>query len=218
METVRLEKVTFGYGEVPVLEEADFAVRKGDYILLTGENGSGKSTLLRLILGELRPQKGSVRLFQKDPEKALRENKIGYVPQNSISRNADFPATVEEIMVTGLYKRGLGFSLRREKKKCLDRLEQLGMQEVFHQRIGKLSGGQQQRVMLARAMVGDPDFLILDEPTAGVDAASVLRLYGLLEQWNKEGLTILMVSHDDPSCCKGATDILKMKQGRITKL
>lgn len=218
MEMIRLDRVTFCYREIPVLKEADLLMEQGDYVVLTGENGSGKSTLLKLILGERKPQKGQIRLLQKEILQALKEGKVGYVPQNSISQNASFPATVQEVMRTGLYRKVSRFQVGRERQICLDMLERLGMAETFHKKIGELSGGQQQRVMLARAMAGDPKLLILDEPTAGVDAVSVETLYRLLEEWNKEGLTILLVTHDDSAECKGATKILRMKQGRITEV
>ena len=198
MEVIQMKDVSFHYtGDVPILENVNICLNSGDYAILTGENGSGKSTFLKLLLGELEPDQGTVEIFGKKIGKAdFKELKIGYVPQNSISGNKDFPATIEEVMMTGLYR---PFKKRLSRKACRQKitvaLTELGMESFLKRRIGELSGGQQQRVMLARVLAADPGLLILDEPTVGVDSVSLEALAKVLQKKNEEGLTILMVTH-----------------------
>lgn len=219
MEIIYIENVTFRYADVPVLKEASFKIQSGEYAILTGENGSGKSTLLKILLGELSPHKGIVKLFGSDI--GFGGMKIGYVPQNSISRNQSFPGTVKEIMMTGLYeplgkRKRTGRAAREQILKTLSELE---MQDYFSQPIGELSGGQQQRVMLARALAGEPNLLVLDEPTAGMDSTSMEALCKVLEKRSKEqGLTILMVTHGDTTKFTGADRFLKVGEGRVLEL
>lgn len=221
MEAVSIKNVTFRYVDVPILKEVNLNIRQGDYAILKGENGSGKSTLLKLLLGELNPQQGTVEIFGKDPSRGFSEIRVGYVPQNSINKNQSFPATVEEIMMTGLYQ-----PVWRRKlsgKKCREQiihaLAELEMEQFSKNRIGELSGGQQQRVMLARALVGNPELLILDEPTAGMDGASLKSLCGVLNRQNREqGLTIVMVTHGNTGDFIGAGRFLRAEEGRILEL
>ena len=191
MEVIQMKDVSFHYtGDVPILENVNICLNSGDYAILTGENGSGKSTFLKLLLGELEPDQGTVEIFGKKIGKAdFKELKIGYVPQNSISGNKDFPATVEEVMMTGLYR---PFKKRLSRKACRQKitvaLTELGMESFQKRRIGELSGGQQQRVMLARVLAADPGLLILDEPTVGVDSVSLEALAKVLQKRTKKDL------------------------------
>ncbi|MCD8155185.1 MAG: metal ABC transporter ATP-binding protein [Clostridiales bacterium] len=221
VDVITMEQVTFNYGEEPVLDQVNLRVEEGEYVLLTGENGSGKSTLLRILIGELKPLSGVTCIFGEDVSKVFKGAKIGYVPQNSISRNQNFPATVEEIMMTGLYGEIGRFRLpgKEHRRRVREALAAQGMEEYIHHRIGALSGGQQQRVMLARALAADPKLLILDEPTAGVDAASVKVLYQTLHQINeREGVTIFMITHGNTKECEGAGRVLRLEEGRLTEV
>lgn len=220
MEVIQMKDVSFHYtGDVPILENVNICLNSGDYAILTGENGSGKSTFLKLLLGELEPDQGTVEIFGKKIGKAdFKELKIGYVPQNSISGNKDFPATVEEVMMTGLYR---PFKKRLSRKACRQKitvaLTELGMESFLKRRIGELSGGQQQRVMLARVLAADPGLLILDEPTVGVDSVSLEALAKVLQKKNEEGLTILMVTHGNTKIFAGANRHLRAEEGGITE-
>ena len=220
MEVIQMKDVSFHYtGDVPILENVNICLNSGDYAILTGENGSGKSTFLKLLLGELEPDQGTVEIFGKKIGKAdFKELKIGYVPQNSISGNKDFPATVEEVMMTGLYR---PFKKRLSRKACRQKitvaLTELGMESFLKLRIGELSGGQQQRVMLARVLAADPGLLILDEPTVGVDSVSLEALAKVLQKKNEEGLTILMVTHGNTKLFFGVNRHFKADEGGITE-
>ncbi|TCS77084.1 zinc transport system ATP-binding protein [Muricomes intestini] len=221
MKIVSIKDLTFRYVDVPVLKKVNLDIRQGDYAILTGENGSGKSTLLKVLLGELSPQQGTAEVFGKDPVRGFARIKIGYVPQNSIYRNQSFPATVEEIMMTGLYQPiwRRKFSGKMCRKQIMHALTELEMEEFSKHRIGELSGGQQQRVMLARALEGNPELLILDEPTAGMDTVSLKSLCQVLDRRNREQkLTIIIVTHGNTGDFVGAGRFLKAEEGRILEL
>lgn len=218
MDAIRLENICFSYRDNPVLKDASISMKMGEYIALTGENGSGKSTALKLIIGELHPQSGNIFLFEKEPSEVLKRERIGYVPQNSISQNQNFPATVQEVMRTGLYACKRHFSPKEGDRRSLEMLKTLGMQDAFSKKIGELSGGQQQRVMLARALVSSPKLLILDEPTAGIDKDSICELYKILNELHQEGLSILMVTHGNLSACQGVEKVFRVKEGRFQEL
>ena len=221
MEEIRMEHVTFSYQDTPVLTDLNLSVKAGEYVVLTGENGSGKSTLMKLLTGEQKPDSGMIKVFDHLVTEAFHDKRIGYVPQNSISRNQGFPATVEEVMMTGLYG-AIGhfrFPRKQHREWVRQKLREFDMEEFAKQRIGDLSGGQQQRVMLARAMAGCPKLLLLDEPAAGVDANRVEMLYELLQKINEAShVTILMITHGDLESCSGASRILRLREGRLETL
>ncbi|MDI3269848.1 MAG: metal ABC transporter ATP-binding protein [Bacillota bacterium] len=198
-EAVRVEDVSFRYTDRDVLQHVSFSLKVGDMLGLVGPNGSGKSTLLRLMVGLLPLRRGKVYWFGQ-PLASFRERwRIGYVPQRAGSFMSGFPATVEEVVQMGLVgKAGLLRPLGRQgRERALAALEEVGMADFFRWTIGALSGGQQQRVLIARALVADPDILILDEPTVGVDHEAEERFYDLLHRLHRErSLTIIMVSHD----------------------
>ncbi|OLS35776.1 zinc ABC transporter ATP-binding protein [Alkalihalophilus pseudofirmus] len=196
---VEIKDVSFRYGNRVVLENITLPIKKGAFLGLVGPNGSGKSTLIKTILGLKKPQSGEVYLFGERVDKFKKWDKIGFVSQKANSFNSGFPATVFEVVSMGLYgKVGLfRFLNRNHKEKVRQAIESVGMTEYLNQNIGELSGGQQQRVFIARALVSDPELLILDEPTVGVDAKSVKSFYDMLSHLNREkGITLLMVTHD----------------------
>ncbi|GAB6157093.1 metal ABC transporter ATP-binding protein [Desulfotomaculum varum] len=199
LPVVELKNVSFTYGCHPVLNQINLTINSGEAVGLVGPNGSGKTTLLKIILGQLKPQTGSVQLFGQDINKLKDRYKIGYVSQRAVHFNTQFPATVREVVASGrVAGRGIFRLLTRNDYSRVDRvLELVGLRELSHQPVSILSGGQQQRVFIARALVAEPVILILDEPTVGVDQASQASLYKLLYRLNQtEQMTLLIVSHE----------------------
>lgn len=187
--------VTVRYGQVTALEGVSLAVPAGAMAALVGPNGAGKSTLLKTMLGLMKPDAGEVRILGERIADA--RQRIGYVPQRS-TVNWDFPADTLDVVTMGLFHR-LGLFRRpgtKERRKALDALAKVGMEDLAHRPIGQLSGGQQQRVFLARALVQEPDLYMLDEPLAGVDAASEAAIVAVLKELNSEGKTVVAVHHD----------------------
>ncbi|MDI6601046.1 MAG: metal ABC transporter ATP-binding protein [Thermoanaerobacteraceae bacterium] len=205
---LELKDVTFGYTSVPVLEDVNFEVERGDYMAIIGPNGAAKSTLMKIALGELTPWKGTVRLFGEDIRRFNDWGRVGYLSQYAAHINTAFPATVEEIVMTGMreWLRPIGGGkLHRRAENVLD---MVGMGSVKHKLIGELSGGQRQRVFLARLLIGSPEIIFMDEPTTGVDAIAEAEFYELLDDTQKVyNLTIVMVSHDINAILKRATKV-----------
>lgn len=199
LPVVEVNGVTFSYDRQTVIEDINLSVPAGAFLGLVGPNGSGKSTLMKMILGLLKPDQGHVRLFDQDIKHFHDWSKIGFVSQKANSFNSGFPATVFEVVSMGLYgKMGLfRFMTKKYKDKVFEALKQVNMQDFAKINIGELSGGQQQRVFIARALVSEPDLLILDEPTVGVDAESVAYFYDMLKRLNRDrGITLVLVTHD----------------------
>ena len=175
------------------LESVNLSIEKRDLILIVGPNGGGKTTFLKLMLGLLHPDNGEIRIFGKSPESM--RNRIGYMPQYT-HFDPHFPVTVTDIVLMGrLERRRCGPYSGFDKDKALRALNTVGLADVSKKLFSELSGGQRQRVLIARAIVSEPDLLLLDEPTANVDALTEAKLFDLLQELNKE-MTILMVSHD----------------------
>ena len=191
---ITVENLGFSYGDNPVLVGVDLTVAAGEFLGLVGPNAGGKSTLLKLILGLLAPQTGRIQVLGRPPRAARRQ--LGYVPQYPTFPR-DFPISVEQVVLMG--RLGLGSQLgwyrpadRAAVRAALAEVEAL---DLAPRRIGTLSGGQLQRVLLARALVGEPRILILDEPTANIDQRVEGDIFELLARLNAR-LTILVVSHD----------------------
>ena len=196
---IEIKKLFYRYEKDAVLEDINITVPHGSFLAIVGPNGSGKSTLLKLILGLLKPQKGEIHLFGQEINKFKDWHKIGYVSQKANSFNTGFPATVSEVVESGLTKKlGMFKSFKKEHaQKVLEALDAVGMTKFSNRNIGELSGGQQQRVFIARALVSEPSLLILDEPTVGVDAENVSNFYQMLGELNKSReITLLLVTHD----------------------
>ncbi|WP_420812947.1 metal ABC transporter ATP-binding protein [Peribacillus acanthi] len=207
---IQVKDLSYKYESDIVLEHINLTVDKGSFLGIVGPNGSGKSTLLKLLLGLIKIQQGEIRLFETDIKQFKDWDKIGYVSQKANSFNSGFPATVYEVVASGLTKK-LGlfkFQTKQHKEKILDALESVGMISFWNRNIGELSGGQQQRVFIARALVSDPELLILDEPTVGVDAQNVKQFYTMLEDLNHTlGITLLLVTHDIGSVSEKVTHV-----------
>lgn len=207
---LEMKDVDFGYGQQPVLEGINMNVPPGSFLGLVGPNGSGKSTLMKLLLGLLKADTGEVRLFGEEVKSFKKWSKVGFVSQKANSFNSGFPATVFEVVSMGLYgKVGLFRFLNKEhKRRVKEAVAQVGMEDFMYHNIGKLSGGQQQRIFIARALVSEPDLLILDEPTVGVDAQSVTNFYEMLKELNvNKGITLILVTHDIGAMSDYVTDI-----------
>jgi len=198
---------SYGGGE-PAVESVSFQIQKGDFAAILGPNGSGKTTLLRLALGLLKPSRGSVELFGEPSGRFRDWSRVGYVPQRLEGLGTRFPATVEEIVEQGLYQGfdPLSMFRRRGRKKVYDALEIAGISDLRQRPIESLSVGQRQRALIARAIVGDPDLLCLDEPVSGVDAVGRDRFHELISSLNSEyGMTVFLISHDIGAVMQGAS-------------
>lgn len=187
--------LTVTYGEKPVLFSIDFVVPSGGMMAIVGPNGAGKSTLIKAALSIVPRVSGDVTSFGR-PVSEVR-HRIAYVPQRA-SVDWDFPATVRDVVMMGLYREiGLfRFAGKQHRQKALACLERVGMAGFADRQIGQLSGGQRQRVFLARALAQDADLYIMDEPFAGVDAATERAIVAVLKELNAAGKTIICVHHD----------------------
>jgi zinc transport system ATP-binding protein len=191
---IDINNVSFSYGGPPALEHIDLSVGKNEFLGVVGPNGGGKSTLLKLILGLLKPDTGKITVLGKKPEKG--RELIGYVPQHSRIKR-DFPITVEDTVLLGrLGKTNSFWGYSKQDKEIIEQaLNETEISALRHRRLSTLSGGQFQRVLIARALVGDPEILILDEPTSNIDLRMEEDIFDLLKKLN-ERATIIIVSHD----------------------
>ncbi|WP_175639784.1 metal ABC transporter ATP-binding protein [Metabacillus schmidteae] len=196
---VEIKDLNFTYERQRVLEDINLTIEKGSFLGLVGPNGSGKTTLLKCLLGLLKPQQGEIKLFGQQIQKFKNWHEIGFVSQKANSFNTGFPASVFEVVSSGLTSR-LGmfkFMNRQDRTKVYEAIEAVGLSAFTKRNIGEMSGGQQQRAFIARAIVSNPKLLILDEPTVGVDAQTVQNFYDMLLTLNKDlGITLLLVTHD----------------------
>ncbi len=193
--SIEIHNLTVAYQKRPVLWDIDFTVPEGHLIGILGPNGSGKTTLLRTIMGLIRPSSGYVRLFDQSLEQV--RSRISYVPQRE-SVDWDFPISVQEVVEMGRYRKGK--LLRRlsstDKELARKALDKVGMSDFAKRQISQLSGGQQQRIFVARALAQQADLYLMDEPFAGVDAASEEAILTLLQEMKQQGKTVLIVHHD----------------------
>lgn len=206
MAYITVKDLAVGYDRIAIEEHINFKVEKGDYLCIVGENGSGKSTLMKTLLG-LRPSIAGEIVMGDD----LKPGEIGYLPQQTEVQK-DFPASVKEIVISGCQvKCGLRpFYNKEEKKLAEENMEKMGITALANRSFRALSGGQKQRVLLARALCATGKLLVLDEPVAGLDPKVTAQMYELIESLNKEGITIIMVSHDMEAALQYSTHILHM--------
>lgn len=228
---IETQSLSFSYEKgQPVLEDINFKVTKGEFLGLVGPNGSGKTTLMKIILGLQKNYEGEVRIFNEQLSNFNSWNKIGYVPQK-YSRKEQFPATVQELL--DLNKTPSKPDITREEI-----IEMLKIENILDKKFMELSGGQQQRVMVALSLLKNPEILILDEPSVGVDVQTQGEFYEFLHKLNKEhNITIILISHDvgmisehtdevmllnNSICCKGKTselpELLEMAYGDDFKI
>jgi len=194
---VDVEHAVVSYGGRAVLEDVSLAVAPSEVVAILGANGSGKSTLVRSALGLIPLTRGDVRLFGEPLRKFRGWRRIGYVPRR-VGAGGGVPATVGEVVASGrLARRGLLRPARSADRRAVDdALTAVGLADRVREPVSTLSGGQQQRVLIARALAGAPELLVLDEPTAGVDAASQEAFAGALRRFVERGGTVLFVAHE----------------------
>ena len=203
MPQIICENASLGYENRPIVKNLSFTVNAGDYLCILGENGSGKSTLMKTILNLTPPLAGSIRMED------LKSTEIGYLPQQTQVQR-DFPASVQEIVLSGFQGRcGLRpFYTKAEKALASENLERMGMAQFARKCYRDLSGGQQQRVLLARALCATRKGLLLDEPVSGLDPKATAQMYEIIAELHREGITIIMISHDLNAALDDATHVL----------
>ncbi len=205
MSIIRCEDLTLGYEGTAIINDLNFSVNTGDYLCIVGENGSGKSTLMKTLLKLKNPMSGNVIL-----DEGLTQKDIGYLPQQTVVQK-DFPAKVKEIVLSGCQSRGAFKLFYNSEDKALahENMERMSITDLAERSYKELSGGQQQRVLLARALCAARKVLLLDEPVAGLDPMVTEQMYELIDELNKkDGITIIMISHDIHAAMKYASNIL----------
>ena len=204
MALLTARSLSLGYDGDSILDDLSFTVNPGDYLCIVGENGSGKSTLMKTILGLTDPVSGEIVAGD-----GLRKNEIGYLPQQTIVQR-DFPASVFEIVISGCQGRmGLRpFYNKEEKALAKENMELMGIYDLADSCYRELSGGQQQRVLLARALCATRRILLLDEPVSGLDPKVTAEMYSLIAALNRDGITVIMISHDIYAAMQYASHIL----------
>ena len=208
--------MTVFYDQKPAVFSVDASFRKGRMTAIVGPNGAGKSTLLKATLGLVKPLSGSVEVFGA-PLDAMRR-RVAYVPQRA-SVDWDFPARVSDVVAMGLYG-DLGLLGRftgAHRRRVTDCLTRVGMEDFANRQIGQLSGGQQQRVFLARALAQDADLYLLDEPFAGVDAATEKAIIAVLKSLRDEGKTVIAVHHDLATVPEYFDDVLILNVRKVAE-
>ena len=211
---LRLRDVSLGYRGRPILEHVDLEIARGEFVALLGANGSGKTTLLRGIVGLLPVMAGTL---EYDFDRA--KSPLGYVPQRE-SLDPTFPLTVSEVVVMGTYARlpPLRRVGRREREIAARALDLVGLGAIGGQRFASLSGGQTQRALIARALAAEPMFLLLDEPTAGVDREATAAIMAVVSRLNRDhGLTVLLVTHQLRMLQGLASTVFWVQDGRVTR-
>ena len=201
------DNLTLGYNSNVILENVSFSVEKGDYLCIIGENGSGKTTLMKTILRLEKPLKGQISTGD-----GVLPDEIGYLPQQTQVQR-DFPASVWEIVLSGCQSRcgKRPFYIKEEKQLAVEAMKRMEITDLAKRCYRELSGGQQQRVLLARALCAAQKMLLLDEPVSGLDPSVTQEMYELIEQLHKDGITIMMITHDVEAAKKYATKILKVQ-------
>ena len=207
MSLITCRDLVLGYEDGPIVRNLNFTVSKGDYLCIIGENGSGKTTLMKTLLGLLKPYGGEV-LFGD----GLKQEMIGYLPQQTLVQK-DFPASVWEVVLSGRQNHlGKHFFYRKNDYETAEKqMERLQITSLKKRSYRHLSGGQQQRVLLARALCATDQLLVLDEPVTGLDSQITRIMYDTIESLHKDGMTVIMISHDIDAALKYATHILSLE-------
>ncbi|MDP3967723.1 MAG: ABC transporter ATP-binding protein [Nocardioides sp.] len=204
-------------GGRPVLRGIDLSVHRGEVVAILGTNGSGKSTLVRTCLGLVPTTRGEVRLFGTPPSRFDAWHRVGFVPQRATAA-AGVPASVQEVVASGRLSRRPFWrpAGRADRRRVAEVLETVGLADRAHDNVATLSGGQQQRVLIARALAGEPELLVLDEPTAGVDLESQQALADTLRRLLASGATVVVVAHELGPLASLVDRVVVMQDGRVS--
>ncbi len=197
---IHVEHLIFERGNEQIIHDFSFEIQEGDYVGIIGPNGGGKTTLLKLLLGLIKPSHGSIRVFGESPTQKSVRRQIGYMPQRGGNIDPQFPATVEEVI-----------DISKHVHAGKQVLKDLDITHLLHRPLFQLSGGERQKVMLARALMRKPKILYLDEPVDGLDPASRDEFYAMLRKLNRNGLTIVFVSHDVHTVAEEANAAICLK-------
>lgn len=218
IEALSVKGLCSGYQGADVLQDLTFAVHSGDYVGVVGPNGSGKSTLVKSILGLIKPEKGAISLFGTPFAQFRDWRRIGYLPQGLQFFNPNFPATVAEVVRLGRLA-AKGFPRRFDRNDAAAVAKTLQWMDIAHiadKMIGELSGGLRQRVLLARALVNEPELLVLDEPTTALDPETREHFYQLIADMNRErNTTVILITHDTGTIGRYATKLLYLDKRMI---
>ncbi len=210
---ITLDQVGVAYAGDPVLQGVSLAVGRGDFMAITGPNGGGKTTMLRLMLRLLQPTSGRVAYWDQGQE--VPALKFGYLPQKT-AIDSRFPVTVEQVVAMGLKLPGMRRLTAAERQLVEGTIALMGLGDVAHHAIGALSGGQLQRTLLGRAIIGNPDVLVLDEPLSYVDKQFEQRLYDIVAQQSRHS-TVILVSHELSVISGMANRHIIVENGGITE-
>lgn len=203
---IEFKDVTFSFPDTEILEDVSFTLNDGEFIGILGPNGGGKTTFLRLILGLLKPQKGTIKVTDKN---------ISYISQTTAMSDNNFPATVKEIVKLGLVRnKPTLFSIKKDNDKVNAIFKELNLYDIRNKLVSELSGGQFQRVKLAKALINEPTLLILDEPDAGMDEESHDNLIHIINELHEKKINILFVSHH-PHDLENADKIYFIEDGKM---
>lgn len=208
MKLLECKNLSLGYGTTLIQQDLNISIEQGEYIFILGENGSGKSTLIKTMLGFIKPYSGTIEYSPQWNKKGL-----GYLPQTSEIQKT-FPATVKEIVLSGC-QADMGlfpFYKKRHYQKALKNLELVGMQGYINHSFKELSGGQQQRVLFARALCAATSILVMDEPAKGFDTDAVKKMYEIVSELNRQGLTVITISHDLEAAKKYASKAITLQK------
>jgi zinc transport system ATP-binding protein len=213
---LQVDTVSFSFRDQPVLDCVSLEVGVGEFVALAGANGSGKSTLVRIVLGLLPPAEGTVRLLGEPPRRLRERWRVGYVPQRPVAIEL-LPATVSDVVAAGrLARRGWWRRPRPADRDAIGRaLDVVGLGDLAGRRLAELSGGQRQRAFIAKALATEPELLVLDEPTAGVDTESQARFRDALVDLTGRGGAVVLVSHELGAVADDLDRVLLMRQGKI---
>ena len=204
MALIEVKNLSLGYDSQVIVRDLNFTVNSGDYLCVVGENGSGKTTLMKTLLNLQEPISGEIKTGD-----GLKKNEVGYLPQQTVVQR-DFPASVKEIVLSGCQGR-LGirpFYTKEDRRLAKENMERMNITALADRCYRELSGGQQQRVLLARALCATRKVLLLDEPVAGLDPIVTAEMYSLIQDLNREGITVIMISHDIAAAIRYASHIL----------